>query len=35
MGIGIVEVLWKMCSVEVKCFLKRIVVLHDALRGFR
>ena len=34
-GIGIVEVLWKVCSVVVNCQLKRSVVLHDALHGFR
>ena len=34
-GIGIVEVLWKVCSVLVNCLLKRSVVLHVALHGFR
>ena len=34
-GIGIVEVLWKVCSVVVNCHLKRSVVLNDALHGFR
>ena len=33
-GIGMVEVLWKVYSVVVNCWLKRNVVLHDALRGF-
>ena len=34
-GIGLVEVLCKVCSVVVNCRLKRSVVLHDALHGFR
>ena len=34
-GIGIVEVMLKVCSFVVNCCLKRSVVLHDALRGFR
>ena len=34
-GIGLVEVLWKFCAVVVNCCLKMIVVLHDALHGFR
>ena len=34
-GIGLVEVLWKFCAVVVNCCLKTIVVLHDALHGFR
>ena len=34
-GIGIVEVLWKVCSVLVNCLLKRSVFLHVALHGFR
>ena len=34
-GLRIVEVLWKVCSVVVNCRLKRSVVLHDALCGFR
>ena len=33
-GIGIVEVLWKVCSVVVNCWLKSSVVLHHALHGF-
>ena len=33
--IGMAEVLWKVCSVVVSCRLKRSVVLHDALHGFR
>ena len=33
--IFIVEVLWKVCSVVVNCWLKSSVVLHDALHGFR
>ena len=34
-GIGLVEVLWKVFSVVVNCWLKISVVLHDALHGFR
>ena len=34
-GIGIVEVLWKLCSGVVTFRMKRSVMLHDALRGFR
>ena len=34
-GIDLVEVLWKVCSVVVNCCFKMIVVLHDALHGFR
>ena len=30
-----VEVLWKVCAVVVNCWLKRSVVLHNALHGFR
>ena len=33
-GIGLVEVLWNMCSVVVNCQLKISVVFRDALRGF-
>ena len=34
-GIGLVEVLWEVCSVVINCRLKRSVVLHNALHGFR
>ena len=34
-GIEIVEVLCKVRSVVLNCCLKRSVVLHDALHGFR
>ena len=34
-GIWIVEVLWKVCAVVLKFSLKRIVVLHDAIHGFK
>ena len=34
-GIGIVEVLWKLCSVVVNCRLKMSVGMHNALHGFR
>ena len=34
-GIGLVEVLWKVCSVVVSCRLEKSVVLHDTLHGFR
>ena len=33
--IGIVEVLWTVCSVVVNCSLKRSIVLHDNLHRFR
>ena len=33
--IGIVEVLWKVCSVVVNCSLKRSIVFHSALHRFR
>ena len=35
MEIGLVEVLWKVCTVVVNCRLKRSVVLYDALHRFR
>ena len=34
-GIGLVEVAWKFCATVVNCPLRRGVVLHDALHGFR
>ena len=34
-GIGIVEVMLKVCSFVVNCCLKRSVVLQDALHGLR
>ena len=34
-GIGIVEVAWKVYTAAVNCWLKRGVVLQDALHGFR
>ena len=34
-GIGIVEVLWKVCTVVVSFCLKKSALLHDALHGFR
>ena len=33
--IWLVEFLWKVCSVVVNSCLKRSVMLHDALHGFR
>ena len=33
--IGLLEVLWKICSVVVNCRIKRSAVLHNALHGFR
>ena len=33
--IGIFEVAWKVCTAVVNCWLKRDVVLQDALHGFR
>ena len=35
MGIGLVEVLCKVCAVVVNCCLKSSVVIHNALHGFR
>ena len=34
-GIGLVEVLWKVCAVVVNCWLNRSVVIQDALHRFR
>ena len=34
-GIGLVDILWKVFSVVVNCCLKRSVVVHYALYGFR
>ena len=34
-GIGLVEVLWKVRSVVVNCCLKRSVMFHGTLHGFR
>ena len=34
-GIGLVEVVWKVCATLVICRIKRSVTLHDALNGFR
>ena len=34
-GIGIVEVVRKVCAAMVNCQLKRTVKLHDTLYGFR
>ena len=34
-GIGLVEVLWKVCSVVVNFRLKRSFMLHNGLNGFR
>ena len=33
--IGMVEVLWKVCSLVVNCCLKRSVVFYNAHHGFR
>ena len=33
--IGLVEVVWKVCTAVVNCRIKRSVTLHDALHGFR
>ena len=33
--IGLVEVLRQFCAVEVNCWIKRSVVLHDTLHRFR
>ena len=33
-GIGLVEVVWKVCVTGVNCRLKRSVTLYDALHGF-
>ena len=34
-GVGLVEVVWKVCTAVVNCWLKRSMTLHDALHGFR
>ena len=34
-GVGLVEVVWKICAKVVNCCLKSSVTLHDALHGFR
>ena len=34
-GIGLVEVVWKVCASVVNCGLNRSVSLHDTLIGFR
>ena len=34
-GIGLVEVVWKVCETMVNYRLKRSVTLHDAVHGFR
>ena len=34
-GIGLVEVVWKVCAAVVNFRLKRSVILHDVLHGFR
>ena len=34
-GIGLVEVVWKVCAMMVDFRIKRSVTLHDALHGFR
>ena len=34
-GIGLAEVVWKVCATVVNCRLKRSVTLHDTLHGFR
>ena len=34
-GIGLVEVLWKVCVVVVNCWMKSSVIIHNALYGFR
>ena len=34
-GIGIVEVVWKVCTAVVNFRLKQSVTLHDSLHGFR
>ena len=34
-GVGLVNVVWKVCAAVVNCRLKRIVTLHIALHGFR
>ena len=34
-GIGIVKVLWRVCSLVLNCCLKSSIVFHNALNGFR
>ena len=33
-GVGLVDILWKLCSVVVNCWMKMSAVLNDALHGF-
>ena len=35
LGIGIVEVVWKVCATVLNFLIKWIITLHDALHGFR
>ena len=34
-GIGLVDILWKVCAVVINCWLKSSGVLHKTLHGFR
>ena len=34
-GIGLVEVIWKVCTLIIKDVLRNTIILHDALHGFR
>ena len=34
-GIGLVKLVWKVCATLVNCCLRRSVMLHNALHGFR
>ena len=33
--IGLVELVWKVCAEVINCRIKRSVMLHEALHGFR
>ena len=34
-GMGLVDLVWKICATVVNCRIKRIVTLHNTLDGFR
>ena len=34
-GIGLVDILWKVCAVVINCWLKSSGVLHKTLHGFK
>ena len=34
-GIGLSKVVWKVCAAVVNCWIKKSVMLHDKIHGFR